>query len=320
MIYNLWNGNQALVAALGLLAAFAGTCLFTAKCSRFLPKDAGREFAHDGKLSAGKPRGAGIIFIFTFVAAALLFAPVNIEMMIYLILIVAEMLTGYMDDASEHPWGEYRKGLLDLIVAVILAVTYLSFNSSTIEIATLGVSLTIPPVLFGLLTVILVWGSINVTNCTDGVDGLSGTLAIITLGTFYIIDMIKGNQNNFTPSILLFIMCLLGYLWYNATPSRLLMGDAGSRAMGIFISIAALKSGSPLLYLPVAIVFILDGGLGLLKVALIRGFKIHILKNVRTPLHDHVRKVMGWSNTQTVFRFAIIQIVISVAVVYLLLM
>ena len=320
MIYNLWNGNQALVAALGLLAAFVGTCLFTAKCSKFLPRDAGRAFAHDGKLSAGKPRGAGIIFIFVFVAAAFLFAPVNLEIIIYLILIVAEMLTGYMDDASENPWGEYKKGLLDLIVAVILAVTYLSFNSSTIEIASLGMRLTIPPVLFGLLTVILVWGSINVTNCTDGVDGLSGTLAIITLGTFYVIDYIKGNQDNFTFLILLFMICILGYLWYNATPSLLLMGDAGSRAMGIFISIAALKSGSPLLYIPVALVFILDGGLGLLKVALIRGFKIHILKNVRTPLHDHVRKVMGWSNTQTVFRFAIIQIVISVAVVYLLLM
>lgn len=320
MIYNLWNGNQALVAALGLLAAFVGTCLFTAKCSKFLPRDAGRAFAHDGKLSAGKPRGAGIIFIFVFVAAAFLFAPVNLEIIIYLILIVAEMLTGYMDDASENPWGEYKKGLLDLIVAVILAVTYLSFNSSTIEIASLGMRLTIPPVLFGLLTVILVWGSINVTNCTDGVDGLSGTLTIITLGTFYVIDHIKGNQDNFTFLILLFMICILGYLWYNATPSLLLMGDAGSRAMGIFISIAALKSGSPLLYIPVALVFILDGGLGLLKVALIRGFKIHILKNVRTPLHDHVRKVMGWSNTQTVFRFAIIQIVISVAVVYLLLM
>ena len=320
MIYNLWNGNQALVAALGLLAAFVGTCLFTAKCSKFLPRDAGRAFAHDGKLSAGKPRGAGIIFIFVFVAAAFLFAPVNLEIIIYLILIVAEMLTGYMDDASENPWGEYKKGLLDLIVAVILAVTYLSFNSSTIEIASLGMRLTIPPVLFGLLTVILVWGSINVTNCTDGVDGLSGTLAIITLGTFYVIDHIKGNQDNFTFLILLFMICILGYLWYNATPSLLLMGDAGSRAMGIFISIAALKSGSPLLYIPVALVFILDGGLGLLKVALIRGFKIHILKNVRAPLHDHVRKVMGWSNTQTVFRFAIIQIVISVAVVYLLLM
>lgn len=314
------EGNHALMAALGLLAAFAGTCFFTAKCSRFLPKDAGREFAHDGKLSAGKPRGAGIIFILVFVAASLIFIPVNLEIIIYLILIVAEMLTGYMDDASEHPWGEYKKGLLDLIVAIILAATYLHFNSSSIEIATLGIKVNIPPILFGLLTVILVWGSINVTNCSDGVDGLSGTLAIITLGTFYVIDSIKGKQDQFSILILMFIICILGYLWYNATPSRLLMGDAGSRAMGIFISIVALKSGSPLLYIPVASVFILDGGLGLLKVALIRGFKLHILKNVRTPLHDHVRKVMGWSNTQTVFRFAIIQIVVSVAVVYLLMM
>ena len=47
-----------------------------------------------------------------------------------------------------------------------------------------------------------------------------------------------------------------------------MMGDAGSRAMGIFISIAALKSGSPLLYIPVALVLILDGGLGLVKVTL----------------------------------------------------
>ncbi len=314
------NGNQALLAALGLLAAFAGTCFFTAKCSRFLPKDAGREFAHDGKLSAGKPRGAGIIFVLVFAAASLIFIPVNLEIIIYLILIVAEMLTGYMDDASEHPWGEYKKGLLDLIVAIILAATYLHFNSSSIEIATLGIKVNIPPVLFGLLTVILVWGSINVTNCSDGVDGLSGTLAIITLGTFYVIDSIKGKQDQFSVLILMFIICILGYLWYNATPSRLLMGDAGSRAMGVFISIVALKSGSPLLYLPAAIVLILDGGLGLLKVALIRGFKLHILKNVRTPLHDHVRKVLGWSNTQTVFRFAIIQIVVSVATVYLLMM
>ena len=166
---------------------------------------------------------------------------------------------------------------------------------------------------------VLVWGSINVTNCTDGVDGLSGTLAIISLMTIYVIDNIRGVTGSFSYLILLFVICILGYLWYNATPSRLMMGDAGSRAMGIFISIAVLKSGCPLLYLPAAAVIILDGGLGLLKVALLRFLEIHILKNVRTPLHDYVRKGKGWSNTQTVFRFAIIQIVISVAVVYLLL-
>ncbi len=302
------------------MLAFAGTCFFTAKFCHLLPKDAGREFAHDGKLSAGKPRGAGIIFVLVFVMASLVFTPVNTEIVIYLLLVAAEMATGFMDDASKHPWGGLKKGLLDLLIAVIVAVTYLYFNSNMVRIATLGITITIPPVLFGLLAVILVWGSINVTNCSDGVDGLSGTLAIITLASFYVIDNILGKQDGFSLLILMFIICLLGYLWYNAAPSKLLMGDAGSRAMGIFISIVALKSGSPFLYLPVGIVFILDGGLGLLKVALIRGFKIHILKNIRTPLHDHVRKVMGWSNTQTDTRFAIIQIVVSTAVVCFLLL
>ena len=120
--------------------------------------------------------------------------------------------------------------------------------------------------------------------------------------------------------ILVFIVCLLGYLWYNATPSKLLMGDAGSRAMGMFISIAILKTESPYLYLFVAAVLIVDGGLGLVKVFLLRFLKIHILKNTRTPIHDHVRKVSGWSNTQTVYRFTIIQVVISIATIYLLLL
>ena len=320
MIHLLMKENQPVIAAMGLLIAFACTCYFMSVCSGLLPRDAGREFAHDGKLSAGKPRGAGIIFILVFAIATFIFAPVNLEIVIYLILIAAEMLTGYLDDAAKHPWGELKKGLLDLAIAVILAVTYLNFNTSTIEIATLGIRIDLPPLVFGLLTVILVWGAINVTNCSDGVDGLSGTLAIVTLSTFYVIDNIKGNQDEFTFLILMFSICILGYLWYNATPSRLLMGDAGSRAMGIFISIAALKSGSPVLYIPAAVVFILDGGLGLLKVALIRFCHIHLLKNVRTPLHDHVRKTMGWSNTQTVCRFAIIQIVVSVSVICMLLL
>ncbi len=319
MIHYLMSANTPMLAALGLLVAFAGTCLLLTKLSPYLPKDAGREFAHDGKLSAGKPRGAGIIFILVFTVTALVFAPMSKEIGIYLILVAAEMLTGYMDDASDKPWGEWKKGILDLVVAMVLALTFLNYNSSTITIASLGMEVTLPPVLFVALAVILVWTSINVTNCADGVDGLSGTLTIITLMTIYVIDSIKGMPEDFSYVILLFVICILGYLWYNATPSRLMMGDAGSRAMGIFISIAILKTGSPLLYIPVAIMLILDGGLGLLKVSLIRVFKIYILKNTRTPIHDHVRKVKGWSNTQTVFRFAIIQIVVSVATVYMLL-
>lgn len=319
MINLIGTLDFSIVAFLGIMFAFLVTCFAIAKFNRFLPKDMGRQFAHDGTLSAGKPRGAGIIFIFTFVLSALLFSPINIEIGIYLILIVIEMLTGYFDDAAEKPWGEYLKGFLDLVVAIVVAIVYLHYNSSTIVFAVAGISVTISPVLFAVLTVILVWASINVTNCSDGVDGLSGTLTIITIMTFFVLDRILGVDDGFSFCILLFAVCLLGYLWYNATPSKLLMGDAGSRAMGIFIAIVALKSHSPFLYLLAAAMLIIDGGLGLIKVSLIRFLKIHILKNVTTPIHDHVRKKMGWSNAQVVFRFAIIQIVVSLATVYMVL-
>ena len=300
------------VAFIGIMFAFLATCFFIGKFKQFLPKDAGREYAHDGKLSAGKPRGAGFIFILVFLASALLFVEIDMEIIIYLILLFAAMMTGFLDDASKAPWGEYKKGLLDMIIAVIVAYTYLRYNDNTINIALMHMQVTIPTVLFGILIVILIWTSINVTNCSDGVDGLSGTLTIITLITIYIINRVLGTGSQTSYMILLFSVCILGYLWYNATPSKLLMGDAGSRAMGLFIGVMILKTESPLLYIPAAIVLILDGGLGLIKVALLRFCKIHILKNTRTPLHDHVRKVRGWSNTQTVFRFAIIQIVVSI--------
>ncbi len=317
MVFQILSEEYASIGAfIGILFAFLTTIIATDKLSGFLPKDAGRDFAHDGKKSAGKPRGAGIIFVLAFVAAALLFAPFNAENVIYLILIVVGMMTGFLDDASKTPWGEYKKGFLDLCVAALVAVTFLRYNSNVVELAMFDIKFTIHPVIFALLTVVLVWTSVNVTNCSDGVDGLSGTLTIITIMTIYAVDMIKGAAGEFSFLILLFAVCILGYLWYNATPSRLMMGDAGSRAMGLFISIAILKTGCPLLYIPVAFVLILDGGLGILKVSLIRFCKIHILSNVRTPLHDHVRKVWNWSNTQTVFRFAIIQIILAIATIY----
>ncbi len=312
----LGNNNYGLITFCGTMLAFALTCFLLHKLGKYLPHDQGREFAHDGKLSVGKPRGAGVIFILVFVLAVVLFGRLRLEMLIYLILVTASMLSGYFDDCAKNPWGEYKKGALDFIIAIMTAITYINYNGSTFTIRSLQQTVTLNPFLFGFLIVILVWVSINVTNCADGVDGLSGTLTIITLATIYVILTISEMDADFSYSILLFIVCILGYLWYNATPSRMLMGDAGSRAMGIFISIAILKTGSPLLYIPVAFVLIMDGGLGLLKVALLRFLHIKIFAKTRLPLHDHVRKALNWSNTQTVFRFSIIQIIISMAVIY----
>lgn len=303
----------------GLIAAFALTNILMRALADKLPHDQGRAFAVEGALSKGKVRGVGIVFVLVFVLADLLFNAFSPERLIYLLVIAACMLTGYFDDASEKPWNEYLKGALDFVLAVIVAVTYLYFNGNSFSIGLLGNRLvTIPYVIYGILIIVLVWTAINVTNCTDGVDGLSASLAIITLGSFYILFKDAELAGGFGYSIMLFITVLLAYLWYNANPSSMLMGDAGSRAMGMMIAITTLMSGHPLIYIPFSLVMILDGGLGLLKVSVIRFLKIKsFLQNVRCPLHDQARKVNEWSNTQVVFRFAIIQLLVSAVFVYL---
>lgn len=319
MINYFLNGSQAgIVGFIGVLFAYMATCLTLALVKEKLPRDHGRQFAHDGVLSAGKPRGAGFVFILIFVLAAIIFGDLERELMIYLILTVAAMITGFLDDCAKVSWGELRKGLLDLVIAVMTAITMVNFNGSDVLISFTGQVITLHPLVYIILAIILVWASINVTNCADGVDGLSGTLASITLITIYIIMKDRELSPSFMYLILIFVVCILGYLWFNATPSLLMMGDAGSRAIGLFIAIAVMKTGSPFLYLLVAFVLMLDGGLGLVKVALLRFLKIKILTKIRTPLHDHVRKNKSWSNAQTVFKFAIIQIMISFATLWLL--
>ena len=153
------------------------------------------------------------------------------------------------------------------------------------------------------------WTSINVVNCTDGVDGLSASLAVVSIGTFL---LAYGEElGDYSTAAIVFIGALLAYLWSNAKPSSLLMGDAGSRAMGFFLAILALKSGHPFAFLLAALVFIVDGSLGILKISFKRFLHISILKNTLTPLHDHVRKRMGWSDEQVVARWLILQAVAS---------
>lgn len=302
---------------ISILLAFFLTCLSLKLFMDKLPRDGGRKYAINGNLSKGKPRGAGIIFIIIFTILTLLFIPFRVETLIYLILIVCAMISGYLDDRSSTPWGEYLKGIIDLVIAVSAAFTFYNYNGSDITIQLFHIHATLPPILFVILATILIWASINVTNCSDGVDGLCGTLSLATLISMFIFLERFRKDTDFVFIILIFVSCLLGYLWYNATPSRLMMGDAGSRAIGLFIAITILYSKSPVAYLPLAIVLIFDGGLGLVKVTLLRFFKIHILRNTLTPLHDNLRKRRGWSDTQVVFRLTIIQTIISFVYIFI---
>ncbi len=299
------------VMLIGALLSFVLTFIALRLFEKKLPTDGGREFAVDGTKSIGKPRGAGIVFILVFTVISLFFTPISLEKLLYYLLIIFCMLTGFLDDASANPWGEMKKGILDLVVSVMTALVYVYHNGSDVHFALAGVSVHLHPVIFTVLAVMLVWASINVTNCCDGVDGLCGTLSITSGVSVFALAFMLGSLEKVGSGILIMIMALLAYLWYNSTPSRLLMGDAGSRAIGVFLAISVLLSGAPFMFLILCLIIILDGGLGLFKVTFIRVFKVNPMKNIRTPLHDHFRKKGGWSNTQVVNRFMILQALIS---------
>ncbi len=314
MLEVFFSNSTAVIRGIGLCTSFLVTVFAIILLRNKMPQDQGRKFAVEGGLSKGKARGVGLIFVLVYAIMTLIFVHPTIELGLYLTLIVLSMFTGFFDDASEVPWNEYKKGILDFVIAAGITATYIYFNGTSVRLAFTGQSFVMPAWLFAILSVVLIWVSINVTNCTDGVDGLSATVSIVTIMSFYSYMKSQGMDDGFGFSNLIFIMTLLAYLLFNATPSLMLMGDAGSRAMGTLIAIIALKSMDPFLFLIFGLVLILDGGLGLLKLSLKRFLKISILKNTRTPLHDHARKNKEWSNTQVVFRFAIAQTVISAIV------
>ncbi len=301
------------IAMLGVLVSFLFCFVALKYPVSFLPQDQGRAFAVNGEQSRGKLRGVGLGFVSVFILCSLLFLPLSREYIVYCLLLFAMMVSGYLDDASDTPWSDYKKGAIDLVISAMTMWTFLIHN--TTDIVLFGSVIRIPVPVYFILGVVLLWVSVNVTNCTDGVDGLCASLCIIVLGGYTV--LFSGQLQEYGIASLLFMSVLLAYLYFNSKPSSMLMGDAGSRALGFYLAVIAMKSRHPFSFLLMAVVIIVDGGIGLVKIFLKRFLKISILKNTLTPLHDHVRKNKGWSDTQVVFRFCIFQ-VMFIALMYIL--
>lgn len=299
-----------------------------------LPHDRGREFAAESEAAKGKPTGAGIVFISIFVFTALLCTPLSFAQGATLSLVWFTMLTGFLDDKSKTSWGEYRKAFLDLCLSLAEAFLLL-WNTTSLNGGRLFFWLPffakpvfVHPAVYIAAATAMLWTSINTTNCTDGIDGLSSVLVLIALLTFggifyfvlghagiaeYLLVPHLADGSKWSVIVFSLIGTLLGYLWHNAYPSEVLMGDAGSRAIGFFLGSCVMISGNPFLIFATSTIMLINGGMGLLKVALLRFCRIRIFSNVRFPLHDEMRKKYGWSPTQVLIKFFIMQILCTIA-------
>jgi phospho-N-acetylmuramoyl-pentapeptide-transferase len=191
----------------------------------------------------------------------------------------------------------------------------------------------VPTAVYVPAAAFLLWLTMNATNCSDGVDGLAGTLTGIALVMIavmlYVVVGYRPVANYFlvpcnpaAASWAILVMTVVGgfggYLWFNAEPSKVLMGDAGSRFLGLLTGAAVLITGNPFLILAFAPIVLVNGGGGLAKLVLLRlakrvGFNIGedaAIRKIRFPLHDHCKKNLGWSNAQVLMRFTLLQLVV----------
>lgn len=153
----------------------------------------------------------------------------------------------------------------------------------------------------------------NAVNITDGLDGLSGGLAMMSYGAYGVIALFQGN-------ILLFGFCLtvvgwlLSYIWFNVPPARFMMGDTGSFALGAGLGVVAMMTNSFLLLPVIGLPFVVEAGSSLLQLTSKKLFHRKIF--ISAPLHHHLEAI-GWGEAKIVMRFWIIAGVCAIFGVFL---
>lgn len=328
-------GSHIVLLAGGTFIAALLAVLFLPRLWNKLPRDRGKAICKDvgGLGSAGKPTGAGIIVTLLALPVILLFMPLSFWDCCAVGLLYLAMLFGYLDDRAIVAWGELKKGLLDAVVSLALAFVIAKGHSTLIWLPFIKGMWLVPMWLYVPLAGFLLWFTMNATNCSDGVDGLAGSLTLISLFMIavmlYVVIGYKPVAHYFllpcNPDGVRWAVLTMtvagafgGYLWYNAEPSKILMGDAGSRFLGILLGAAVLVTGNPFLILAFSPIVLVNGGGGLAKLVLLRaakkiGFEIGdeaTIRKIRFPLHDHCKKNLKWSNAQVLMRFMLLQIVI----------
>ncbi|HEV2107253.1 MAG TPA: phospho-N-acetylmuramoyl-pentapeptide-transferase [Thermomicrobiales bacterium] len=155
-------------------------------------------------------------------------------------------------------------------------------------------------VLYPIIAALAIIGTANAVNLTDGLDTLAAGTAAIAFVSYGIIAFVQGQVGVVTFCFTM-VGALMGFLWFNAHPAQVIMGDTGSLAIGAALATAAFMTGQWLLLPVVGFVFIIETLSVILQVAYFKMTKGKRLFKM-APLHHHF-ELIGWSETQVTMRF-----------------
>jgi phospho-N-acetylmuramoyl-pentapeptide-transferase len=335
-----------IAAAVSLLVALLGTPMFI----RFLVKRGYGQFIRDDgptthHTKRGTPTMGGAVILASVLIAYLaahiftLTAP-SMSGILVLFLMTGLGLIGFLDDfikiSKQRSLGLRSKEKLggQILVGVIFAVLALNFpndqyrtpaspfisfvRDTHINLA-IGGSVIIGTILFVIWANVMIAGTSNGVNLTDGLDGLAAGVSTMVFGAYVLIGIWTFNQNCQTnPGIKCYEVrdshdlavvaaagmgACFGFLWWNASPAKIFMGDTGSLALGGALAGLAICTRTELLVVVLAGLFVLEV---LSVMAQVASYKMTGRRVLRmAPLHHHF-ELVGWNEITVVIRFWIV--------------
>ena len=282
---------------------------------------------------AGTPTMGGLLILASFLVATLLWVPLgNAYLWPVLIIAVGFGSIGAMDDwlklkkRSSAGLRSYQKFALQLALAFVSVILLIDLSPPDLRygvaVPFLKDTLLYLSYFYVPFALVVIVGASNAVNLTDGLDGLAIVPVMIVAGVFALIAYLSGNLN-FAQYLQihyvagtgeLAVLCGaligsgLGFLWFNAPPARVFMGDTGSLALGGAIGAISVATRHELVLAIAGGLFVVETVSVILQVASFKltGKRIFLM----APLHHHFEK-KGWAEATIVIRFWIISVILA---------
>jgi phospho-N-acetylmuramoyl-pentapeptide-transferase len=282
---------------------------------------------------AGTPTMGGLMILASILVTSLLWAKLtNIYVWIVLLVTIGFGLIGFYDDylkvTKQSHKGFSGKARLGIEITIAAFAVY---SITLVGLSPFSTSVTFP--FFKNLLIDVGWffipfgafvivGAGNAVNLTDGLDGLAIVPVMIAAGTFGIFAYLSGNvvfaeylQIHFVPGTSELAIVLgavigsgLGFLWFNAPPAAIFMGDTGSLALGGLIGTVAVATKNEIVLGISGGLFVVEALSVIIQVGWFKmtGKRVFLM----APIHHHFEKI-GWTESQVVVRFWIISVILA---------
>jgi phospho-N-acetylmuramoyl-pentapeptide-transferase len=314
------NQNMAVSLALAGLA-FVITLIIGRPIITYLRlSKAGKQVRIDGPethfVKTGTPTMGGLMVAASVVVITIVFNTMGrLSMLLPIGVLIAAAILGAMDDRMSLLGGKRQGGMtarfkmlwLAVFALVAAAVLHAPFPYG------LGLSSVYLPfvgrydigLLYFPIAALAIIGMANAVNFTDGLDTLAAGTAAVAFVSYAIIAYRQGQLGVVTFCFTM-VGALMGFLWFNAHPAQVIMGDTGSLAIGASLAVAAFMTGQWLLLPVVGAVFIAEAASVMLQVGYFKYTRRRFGEGRRllkmAPLHHHF-EMLGWSETQVTMRF-----------------